>query len=109
MKKITFLKPVIDVKATGNQIKLLRKQNGFTVKDIQDIFSFEYPQAVYAWEQGKNVPTIDNLLVLAQLFNVSIENIIITATVEVEIACNSERVEKICSKNCEKCKYKLSA
>ena len=68
MRSVTIQKPVVDLKATGAQIKSLRIKYGFSVHDIQTIFGFEYPQAVYAWEQGKNVPTIDNLLVLAHLF-----------------------------------------
>ena len=53
MRIVTIQKPVVDLKATGAQIKLLRIKNGFSVHDIQTIFGFEYPQAVYAWEQGK--------------------------------------------------------
>lgn len=109
MKYIKFFKPVLDPKATGNQIKTLRKEKGYSVKDIQDVFGFEYPQAVYAWEQGKNVPTIDNLLVLSKVFEVSIEDLLVVRNVEVEIACNSDKVEKLCNKNCDACKYKLSA
>lgn len=81
----TYIKPVIDLPATGEKIKQLRKLSGLTVRDIQELFGFEYPQAVYAWEQGKNVPTIDNLLVLARVFNVSIEDIVCIRNVEVEI------------------------
>lgn len=81
----TYIKPVIDLPATGEKIKQLRKLSGLTVRDIQELFGFEYPQAVYAWEQGKNVPTIDNLLVLSRVFNVSIEDIVCIRNVEVEI------------------------
>lgn len=81
----TYIKPVIDLPATGEKIKQLRKLSGLTVRDIQELFGFEYPQAVYAWEQGKNVPTIDNLLVLARVFSVSIEDIVCIRNVEVEI------------------------
>lgn len=81
----TYIKPVIDLPATGEKIKQLRKLSGLTVRDIQELFGFEYPQAVYAWEQGKNVPTIDNLLVLARVFNVSIEDIVCVRNVEIEI------------------------
>lgn len=109
MEKIKFLKPIIDLKGTGTQIKSLRKESGFSVRDIQEIFGFEFPQAVYSWEQGKNVPTIDNLLVLAQLFNVTINEIIVTRTVEIDVLCTEETAEKICNKKCDKCKYKLTA
>ena len=76
MRIVTIQKPVVDLKATGAQIKSLRIKNGFSVHDIQTIFGFEYPQAVYAWEQGKSIPTVDNLLVLAHLFDVAIEDIV---------------------------------
>ena len=78
----TFIKPVIDLQGTGSQIKRLRKSCGYTVRDLQMIFGFEYPQAIYAWEQGKNIPTIDNLLVLSKLFGVSISEIVVSAKSE---------------------------
>ena len=109
MRIVTIQKPVVDLKATGAQIKLLRIKNGFSVHDIQTIFGFEYPQAVYAWEQGKNIPTVDNLLVLALLFDVSIEDIVIQHMVEIDVACSSNKIEKLCIKNCNDCKYRLSA
>lgn len=109
MKHITIQKPVVDLKATGKQIKQLRKENGFTVRDIQDVFGFEYPQAIYAWEQGKSVPTIDNLLVLSRLFDAAIDEIVISHLIDFEITCNSDKVEKLCNKNCGECKYRLSA
>lgn len=77
-------KPVVDLKATGAQIKSLRIKYGYTVHDIQAIFGFEYPQAVYAWERGKSIPTIDKLLVLAHLFDVTVEEIVIQRMVESE-------------------------
>lgn len=98
MENINFYKPVIDLEETGKKIKYLRKASGYSVRDIQNVFGFEYPQAVYAWEQGKNIPSIDNLLVLSKLFGVSIEQLIISQTVEVEL-CNSGNP----------CKPKLSA
>ena len=79
----TFLKPVIDLKGTGAQIKRLRKISGYSVNDLQMIFGFDYPQAIYAWEQGKNIPTIDNLLVLSELFGVEISQIIVTRSIEI--------------------------
>ena len=81
----TFLRPVIDLKGTGAQIKRLRQINGFSVHELQQIFGFEYPQAIYAWEQGKNIPTIDNLLVLSELFDVSISDILVSSKTEIRI------------------------
>ena len=84
MRIVTFQRPVVDLKATGEKIKSLRTKCGYSVYDIQTIFGFEYPQAVYAWEKGKSIPTIDNLLVLAHLFDVTVEEIVIQRMVESE-------------------------
>ena len=109
MRTVTIQRPVVDLKATGAQIKSLRNKCGYTVHDIQSIFGFEYPQAVYAWECGKSIPTIDNLLVLAHLFDVSVEEIVVQRMIEIEVSCVSDKVEKLCNKNCDDCKLRLSA
>lgn len=107
-KTCTFVRPTIDLQATGNRIKSLRTKSGFSIKNIQDVFGFQYPQAVYSWEQGKNIPTIDNLLILAKLFDVSIEEIVVIRNVEVEIQASGALLESICKKNCENCSAKLA-
>lgn len=109
LKTVTIQRPVVDLKATVVQIKSLRTKCGYTVHDIQAVFGFEYPQAVYAWESGKSIPTIDNLLVLAHLFDVSIEEIVIQRMIEIEVSCVSNKIEKLCRKNCNDCKLQLSA
>lgn len=69
--------PIIDVKGTGKNIEFLRKQNNMTVKELQAKFGFETPQAIYKWQRGAALPTVDNLVVLAVLFNVKIDDIIV--------------------------------
>ena len=69
--------PVIDMVGTGKNIALLRKQAGLTVRDLQDIFGFGTPQAIYKWQQGVAMPTIDNLVVLSAVFKVSLEDILV--------------------------------
>ena len=69
--------PVIDLTATGINITRLRVNAGLTVKDLQDIFGFSTPQAIYKWQRGTALPTVDNLVVLAAVFGVRIEDILI--------------------------------
>lgn len=38
--------PVIDLTKTGENITRLMKQNSITVKMLQEIFGFEYPEAI---------------------------------------------------------------
>jgi len=73
--------PVIDMIQTGENIVRLRKRAGLSVKDIQEVFGFGTPQAVYKWQHGTAMPTIDNLVVLAALLGVTIDEILVVGTV----------------------------
>ncbi len=70
--------PVIDMIRTGQNIGRLRKQAGLSVRDLQDIFGFATPQAIYKWQQGAALPTIDNLVVLAAVLQVRLDDILVT-------------------------------
>lgn len=63
--------------ATGRNITKLRQDAGLSVKDPQMLFGFTTPQAIYKWQHGTAMPTIDNLVVLAVVFDVPIDDIII--------------------------------
>lgn len=69
--------PVIDMTATGINIEKLRKAAGLTVKDVQDILGFATPQAIYKWQRGAALPIIDNLVALASIFGVTIDDLIV--------------------------------
>ena len=69
--------PVIDMTATGINITRMRINGGLTVKDLQDVFGFSSPQAIYKWQRGTALPTVDNLVVLATVFGVKIDDILI--------------------------------
>ena len=61
---------------TGQNIMRLRKERGMSVKNLQAIFGFATPQAIYKWQQGTVIPTIDNLVALASIFQVHLEDIL---------------------------------
>ena len=69
--------PVIDMTATGRNITRMRVNAGMTVRDLQNIFGFTTPQAIYKWQRGTALPTVDNLVVLAAVFGVRIDDILI--------------------------------
>ena len=69
--------PVIDMTATGQNIARLRRNAGMTVRDLQAIFGFANPQAIYKWQRGTALPTVDNLVVLAAVFGVRMDEILI--------------------------------
>ena len=73
--------PTIDMIRTGENINKLRKQAGLSVKWLQNSFGFDTQQAIYKWQQGAALPSIDNLVVLAAVFQVGIDDILVIDTV----------------------------
>jgi len=69
--------PTIDMVRTGQNINRLRRLAGVSVRDLQDVFGFATPQAIYKWQQGAALPTIDNLVVLASVLGVKIDDILV--------------------------------
>ena len=55
----------------------LRKAAGLSVREVQNIFGFTTPQAIYKWQHGTAMPTIDNLVVLAAVLDVTIDEILV--------------------------------
>ena len=72
-----YAMPIIDMVATGKNIERLRKNAGISVKDLQNVFGFGTPQAIYKWQHGTAMPTIDNLVVLADVLQVRIDDILV--------------------------------
>jgi transcriptional regulator with XRE-family HTH domain len=77
MQRIRF--PVIDMAATGRNIARLRRARGLTVRDVQTWFGFEEPQAVYKWQSGRTLPSVDNLFALSALLEVPMDEILVPA------------------------------
>ena len=69
--------PSIDLTATGIRITQLRQSSGLTVRDLQDIFGFNTPQAIYRWQRGLALPTLDNLVILAAVLGVTMDEIVV--------------------------------
>lgn len=69
--------PTVDLPLTGANIIKLRKAAGLTVRDLQLVFGFSTPQAIYKWQSGTTLPTVDNLIVLATVLNVRIDDILV--------------------------------
>lgn len=69
--------PVIDPIATGKNILTLRLEKGFSVRQLQEYFGFEEPQAIYRWQYGKTLPSVDNLYALSLVLGVPMEKILV--------------------------------
>lgn len=69
--------PRIDTKATAENIRRLRKAEGYSLKEFKDFFGFTTEQMCFRWEHEKGIPSVDNLVIMAYVFGVSIEDIIV--------------------------------
>lgn len=77
MTNSDFRYPLIDMRATGRNIRRLMEINGMNVNDIKNALGLNAPQSVYHWLDGKSLPTIDNTYALSKLFGVPMDSIII--------------------------------
>lgn len=74
--------PCIDVAATGMNIKRLCSERGLSVREVQDYLNLSSSQAIYKWFRGESVPKSDNLIILAELFDVQVDDILVIRTPE---------------------------
>lgn len=66
----------ISKKGTGKNIRKLLAEKEITVREIQEEMELDSPQAVYKWLNGKALPSLENLMTLGNILNVSMEEIL---------------------------------
>ena len=76
--------PVIDVALTCQNLKKLCDEKGLSAMKLQNILKLESVQTCYKWFSGKGIPKIDNLLVLARMLDVRLEDILVTVDIEIK-------------------------
>ena len=72
--------PKVNIDETGKKIRSLRIKAGLSVRQLQYELGFSTPQAIYKWESGRGLPSIDNLVVIAGVLGVTIDEIIVVET-----------------------------
>lgn len=86
--------PVIDIARTGQNIKRIMQIKGLTVKDIQEFLELSTPQSIYHWFDGRNLPTIDNLYALSDLFHLPVDALLI-GNRKFECKCQSDMYQRV--------------
>lgn len=89
--------PVIDLEATGANIVRLRRERGLTVRDLQAYFGFEEPRAIYKWQSGQSLPTVDNLYALGALLDVPMEDILVSTKPKLNLIVSEQQAAVCCS------------
>ena len=85
-------------KAIGQYIQLLRKQSGMSQKNLAERLSVSY-QAVSKWDRGESLPDLPTIVLLAELFEVTVDDLIVDPDALPE---TTGKVEKIMSAAVEK-------
>jgi transcriptional regulator with XRE-family HTH domain len=71
-------RPRINMEKTGERIINLREKAGLSVRMLADKLGYAKPQLIYDWQKGRVVPSADNLVALAYVFKVKVDDILIT-------------------------------
>jgi len=69
--------PMINLTKTGENILALRMKKGLSVRTLQQMLGFATPQAIYKWQQGLTLPSVDNLVALSTILDVPIDKILV--------------------------------
>ena len=71
--------PVINVRATGQNIDRLRQERQLSIHTLQTYFGFDSPRAIYKWLRGEHLPSVDHLFALSRLLQTPMQDILIEA------------------------------
>lgn len=76
MDKAGYTFPLINKKETGERLKYFMRRNHMKPSDIQAYLGLACVQTVYRWLEGINIPSVDHLYALSQLFHVHVDDML---------------------------------
>lgn len=77
-------RPIINMEQTGENIRKLRQKCNLSVSQLQRMLGLTSPQSIYKWQRGEALPNVDNLVVLSEIFGVTMEDILCYSVFEEE-------------------------
>ena len=67
----------LDLKLTGQRIRIVMIEHGYTVRQIQEKLDLTCPHVVYKWIHGSCIPSTDNLYRLSKILGVSMKDLLV--------------------------------
>lgn len=67
----------IDMAKTGQKIAEECRRQGITIKELQTLFGFAAPNAIYRWLRGETLPTVDHLVILAHALQIPVDDLLV--------------------------------
>lgn len=68
----------IDPVATGQNLNNIRIDRDISVAALRDTLGLSTTNAIYKWFRGDSLPTLDNMVILSSILDVSLNDMIIT-------------------------------
>lgn len=84
----------IDKKKFGTFISELRKENGYTQKELSEKL-FISDKAISKWETGVSIPDTALLIPLAELLGVTVTELLLSERINKDRSIDSEHLEKV--------------
>jgi len=75
-KADTFINYMIDLEATGKNIRNLMHITGYTARELEKLIGCTQ-MTFFNWQEGKNLPGFDNLLRLSGILKTPMEKIVV--------------------------------
>lgn len=69
-------KRTLDKQKVGLNLYRLLDESNYTYEYVAEFLMLSSPRVIYEWTKGTKMPTIENLMNLADLFEVRIEDIL---------------------------------
>lgn len=68
-------RPEYDLKLIGKNLRHLRKRKGLSVDEVREYLCLGSVQAVYKYENGKNLPPADTMFALMELYGADLQDV----------------------------------
>lgn len=79
-----------DMLMTGQLIKRLVNEGGYSVSEVQERLGLSCPQPIYRWYKGQNMPSVDNLFILSSMLGLHMEDMLIQRDDDIWLIQRSE-------------------
>ncbi len=73
---MVYHKRLLNKKSTGENIRKMILTSNFSYEDIAEFLQLNSPRVIYEWVNGEKMPSLENFINLALIFNVKLESII---------------------------------
>ena len=68
--------PQIDIKKTGEKIRVRLRSARISVRKMQNMLGLSCPQSIYRWMTGQSLPSLEHLFRMSRILGCTMEDLI---------------------------------